>query len=93
MSRTYVEQRLAEIDAEKAKPRLADMTVKAADCYNPEDYVLVHKNHLARLQSQPSRIEAQLIEPGKVIHCRNCRSYYVGGDCPRCAPRTKASQS
>jgi hypothetical protein len=29
--------------ARKQKPRLSDLTVKAADCFDPADYYMVHK--------------------------------------------------
>lgn len=37
--------------AKKTGIRLSDLTVKAEDCYDPADYVLVHKDYLEGLRS------------------------------------------
>lgn len=39
--------------SEQAK-RTRELTVQIEDCYDPADYVMVHKDHLARLQRRPS---------------------------------------
>ncbi len=33
----------------KQKPRNADFMVQAKDCYDPADYIMVHKDHYRRL--------------------------------------------
>lgn len=33
----------------KRKSRMDDMTVKAKDCYDPADYIMVHKDYYADL--------------------------------------------
>lgn len=39
--------------------KLSDMTVKAEDCIDPADYVMVHKDYLARLQRKDWKCKAQ----------------------------------
>lgn len=47
----------------KYKPPLSDLTVKPEDCYDPRDYVLVHKDYLAKLEALLSTPPQRKEEP------------------------------
>lgn len=53
-------------DSKSSKLKFSGMTVKAEDCYDPADYVMVHKTHLARLQATQEVIVGEYDADGKV---------------------------
>ena len=72
--------------------RLSDLRVKAEDCYDPADYVLVHKDHLARLQSGAAQPAGDTIAtPPASLSSNQCVSHATENrvrdtlPCPWCA--------
>jgi hypothetical protein len=69
-------------------------TVQAKDCYNPRDYIMVHKDHYQRLlEATQTRIE---IAPIKLHpdQCGVCGGFHgVNMPCPTLAPMCSAGDT
>lgn len=71
--------------ARKAGIRLRDLTVKLEDCYDPADYMLVHKDYLAGMRSAILEAHRRINDEwgGDVSRCQ----------CVYCSPPTQPDKS